>query len=758
MQKNFTVTDENAPLVAEICVRLDGLPLALELAAAWLKLLSPQGLLARLDSRLQLLTGGAVDLPARQQTIRQTIEWSYELLSSAGTAIVRAGGDICGRLHAGGGGGGLRATCSNVDVLNVLGSLLDKSLVYRREGLAGEPRFLMLETIHEYAREKLHSSEEEVELERRHALYIMGLAEQAEPELTRGRQAKWLDRLEAEHENIRAALRWARERIGSLEEQVEAVQVGLRIAGAIWRFWRMRDYLGEASEQLAGLLELDAAVAMQVAALGAQPPARQYRARALYGAAILASQQAHFTVALSQGEEGLALQRELGDKKGIALSLSFLGRLTGSQWDYSAGRSLLEQSLTIRRELEDKEGIAGSLSNLGDLTWWNGDYSAARSLFEESLALGRELEDKEGIAFTLGRLGTMAWQQGDYTTARSRIEESLALTRELEHKSLIALLLCERGLVDYAQGDFIAARSRIEESLALAREFGDKADIASILGYFGQMDYVQGDYATARLYFEESLVLAREFGGREGIASALNNLGLSTYRQGDYATARSLLEQSLALFRQDGDKLGMATALIYMSGLVVASAASMEAEREMVSGEHTREDGVERGARLLGAAEAILASVGAVLDPLNQKVCERDIAAARDQLGDEAFALAREQGQAMTLEQAVAYALDQDDQAALAAAQSTARPVEMPPTDKTTSRSPKLAGKQQDDLTAREAEVLRLLAASLSDGQIADRLVLSKRTVQAHVRAIYSKLDVANRSAATRYAIEQGLL
>jgi predicted ATPase/class 3 adenylate cyclase len=316
VKPDFQVTNENAPAVAEICARLDGLPLAIELAAARVRMLSPAALLARLSQRLKVLTGGPLDLPARQQTLRNTIEWSYDLLTEGEKQLFRRMAPFSGgrSLEA------LEAVCNydgqlGIDVFEGTGSLLSKNLLREVEGSGGEPRFWMLETIHECAREKLEESGESEALGREHALYFLALAEEAEPHLTGAKQIEWLDRLEGEHDNLRAALRWARERRDARDAgDAEAGEMELRLAGALWRFWYVRGYQSEGREQLAAVL--------------------------------------------SGGHE------RSGGGSAIAKALSGAGMLAWAQGDFASARSLQEESLAIRRELGDRGGIAWALSNL----------------------------------------------------------------------------------------------------------------------------------------------------------------------------------------------------------------------------------------------------------------------------------------------------------------------------------------------------------------------------------------------------------
>ncbi len=485
---DFVVTNENAPAVAEICYRLDGLPLAIELAAARIKALPPQLMLSRLENRLKWLTGGARDLPARQQTLRSAIAWSYDLLTPAEQTLFRClsvlvGGctvevveAVCNQPSpASGGGQGW-----GLDVLDGLESLVGKSLLMPPSLVAGEARYSMLATIREYAWEQLLESGEADTLRRRHANFFLSLAEASAEKLRGAEQGVWLERLEAEHDNLRAALAWALER--------HEVEPALRFGAALGRFWDVRGYLSEGRQWLQQVLEVGR---VQLA----QSASAEYRTRygrALNQASWLAWRQGDYASARAFSEEGLTLCRELGDKRGVAFALINLGRVALNQGDYATARALLEQSPTLCRELDDKWGMAFALNNLGFVASNQGDSATARALYEQSLALCRELGDKRGVAFVLNSLGNVALNQGDYATARTLFEESLTLGRELGDKRGVAQSLNDLGLVALNQGDYATARALLEQSLTLRRELGDKRGVAHSLVGFGRLALTQG--------------------------------------------------------------------------------------------------------------------------------------------------------------------------------------------------------------------------------------------------------------------------
>src|SRR5215210_2000902 len=383
---DFSVTDGNAPAVAEICARLDGLPLAIELAAARIKLLTPSAMLERLSSRLKLLGGGARNLPERQRTLRGTIEWSHALLEE-GERVLFA------RLAVFSGGRTLEAIeaiCDPegdlpVDALESVSSLLDKSLLRQEEGPEGEPRFVMLETIHEYVRERLEASGEAEETRRLHAEYFLALAEGAEPELRGPDQLGCLERLEAEHDNMRAALQW------SLGKEPETA---FRLAGMLARFWEIRSDFSEGSGSLeAALRQSGRPNTITEAAT---------RAKLLSEAGTFAFYRADFDYATALHGEALELYRELGDDSGVAFALMCLGAQYGEQGDYEPAAPFFEEALALSRRIGDKRNIVTTLQNLAEVERMRGNYERAKTLGMESMALAREMEDKWQLARIVG--------------------------------------------------------------------------------------------------------------------------------------------------------------------------------------------------------------------------------------------------------------------------------------------------------------------------------------------------------------------
>jgi non-specific serine/threonine protein kinase len=414
---DFALTDENATAVTEICRRLDGLPLAIELATARCKLFTPQA---------SLLTGGPRDLPVRQQTLRGTIDWSYNLLEPSeqilfvrlgvfvGGCTLEAAEPVCGGWEIGDGGWDNSPPTPSPyplsPILDGLTSLVDKSLIRQTTGADGEPRFTMLETIYEYARERLAASVEQEAIRRKHAAVFLALAEAAETELEGAKQATWLNRLQQEHDNLRAALDWVAEQ-GDTD-------TGLRFARALRLFWFMRGHLTEGRAHLARVLKL----------VGGSAAAR---AKALDSAGFLARYQGDYVAAATFIDESLALWRAVGSAQGIADALSNLGYVALHQGDYAATRSMYEESLDLYRTLGNAQGRADCLSHLGAAAFYQGDSAAALDFHAESLAIWHALGDGEGVAYALYNLGDALCFQGDDTAAVVRFKESLTTSVEL---------------------------------------------------------------------------------------------------------------------------------------------------------------------------------------------------------------------------------------------------------------------------------------------------------------------------------------
>lgn len=433
----FHATDDDAPAIAEICTRLDGLPLAIELAAARIRLMPPQALLARLSRRLDVLTSSVRNVPLRQQTLRNTIDWSYDLLDPAEQALFRrlsvfAGG--CTFETAATVCGGSEAGLSESAMVEELASLVDKSLLEQRGGLPGQPRFVMLETIREYALELLEGSGESAQIRDAHARLFLALAEEAEQELLGPRQAEWFARLDAERENLRAALTWT-----LLSNPSET---GVRIAAALFRFWDSRGQLAE------GKRWLDRAVA---ASAEIEPV---WRGRVLNAAGNLARRHGEMQQATLWHEESLAIRRALGDTSGVAAALANLGNIAFDLAAYERSASLCQEALELYRSVGDRKGMALALNNLGIAMRELGQLDRAVALHDEALAVRREIGDRGGIAQALENLGRAALEQGDQRRATELLREGLALWHELGDRVSLPMALEDLGRAAALDGHF----------------------------------------------------------------------------------------------------------------------------------------------------------------------------------------------------------------------------------------------------------------------------------------------------------------
>jgi len=459
---DFELNQQNASAVIEICARLDGLPLAIELAAARVKVLSPSAMRTRLASRLQLLTGGARDLPQRQQTLRAAFDWSHDLLSAAEQKLFR-------RLSVFVGGctlEGVEAVCDTksdleLDLLDGMSSMVDKSLLQQFEQANGEPRFVMLETIREYARGKLEDSGEDAATKRAHAAYCLVLAEEAAaPGGAEGAEGR--ERVALEHDNFRASLDW-------LTETGDA-NWGLRLGTALFRFWESGEYLAEGRDRLGKLLQMPSAAAPTKA-----------RARAVFAAGVLASEQGEMEAADALMMESLVIARQLGDQQGAAVSLNARAVHARDQGKLALAHSLFQESLALWKELGDLKAMARALSNLASVLKMQGEFDLARSLCGECLAIFQGLGDRTGVAWSLNNQGDVERDQGNSAAARALYEQALGTFRELDDRWGIAGTLADLGNLAREQRNCSAALPLYRESLKIFQELDHKRGIARLL-------------------------------------------------------------------------------------------------------------------------------------------------------------------------------------------------------------------------------------------------------------------------------------
>ncbi len=620
----FAVTSSNVSSVIQVCMQLDGIPLAIELAAARVKVLAVEQIAARLRDRFQLLTGGGRTAPPRHQTLRGAMDWSYDLLSEKERALLQrlsvfAGGCTLEAAEAVCSGNGVEAP----DILDLLTSLVDKSLV-NVETQGRETRYGLLGTVRQYGLDRLLEAGDAIEVRQRHRNWYLSLAERADAELRGPEQTLWARRLEAEHDNLRAALEWSTQDESSPEP-------GLRLVWSLMWFWNTCGYVIEGRQWLEKMVSR------------ASGASAALQARVLCGAG--------------------ALSEKLGE--------------------YEHARARLAGSLAVFRRLDDAWGAAFALHFLAHVASAQDEFALATSMFEESLALFRGTGDKWGCALTLDCWGDAVCRHGDYDLASSLFEESGALSRELGNRWEVYGPVSGLGMVAAARGDYIRATALLEESLAMARETGR----------------------------------------RDAIATASLRLGRIVFGQGNCERAAALFKESLTLRKEHGDKDGIAACLDALAGVAVTQ------ERP------------EQAARLFGAADVLREAIHTVVSPAQRAEYDRHMATMRARLDETALAGAWVKGRAMTVEQAIEYALALEE----ASSHRTKR-TEHPSPDQ-----------RLGALTAREREVAGLIAQGLTNREIASRLVVSERTAEGHVQSILNKLGFNSRAQIAAWAVEHGL-
>ncbi len=639
VQPRFTLTAANAPAIAHICRLLDGLPLAIELAAARARLFPPHALLDRLDRRLPLLTGGGRDLPDRQRTMRAAIAWSIDLLSAAEQALFQRLGVFAGgaTLDA------MAAVCApelrlEGDLLDWLFALLDHGLliavaIEQSEGDptgGGDPRVGMLGTVREYALELLEASGEAAGVRARHAAHYLAVttvtAAAGQELLTGPEQGAWLERLEREHDNLRAALRWA------LEGGDSALSA--RLGGALWLFWYLHGHAVE------GLVWLGRIVALISTATG-PPVADAVRCPLLYGTALLAWACGDYGRSLAALREAFALSRVIGDRQGLAVCLSIQGLAAFGLGQCREATALLEEALTLWRALGNVAISAIQLTALGTVALWQGDLPRAETVLAESLTLSRQVGDAWAISIALTTLGEVALARGEYGQAERWAEESLTLQRRLGAWGQVAytLYILATALLSRARdddGDAIArAAALYEESLELARAAGDTRLVGLVLAGLGTLAETRGDAEAASALFARAVRLFGDLGNPTGGVPALCGQGRLALVGGDRGRARGLYVEGLELARAIGNQAQVSRCLSGLAAVALAEGRATTA------------------ARLHGAATALCAAVGAPLPPPERRQDEHTVAAARAALGGDAFATAAAAGRARTVEESI---------------------------------------------------------------------------------------------------------
>lgn len=727
----FTFTQDNAPVIAQICHQLDGIPLALELAAARMKVLKVEEIAARLHDSFRLLTGGARTALPRHQTLQAMIDWSYDLLSEPDRVLLR-------RLSVFAGGWTLEAAewvmsvrgteplpdahseiFSPFDVLDLLTSLVNKSLITVESKPGQETRYAMLETIRQYASEKLLQAGEGELLRRRHLAYCVDLAERAEPNLRAPAMVMWLDRLEAEHENIRSALEWA------LEGDIEAE---LRLASALLWFWHIRGHKNEGVEWLERALSIEAMdqdgqprtpsrAMIRGKALNAsgslmvmnhefsRAPVRLQESLALFkelgpmgkqGMAFALMRLALVPSAGNQGrsmlEQSLGLFREIGDKFGVAETLMQLAGIIQTN-DYKQALILAEEHLALRKEIGDQDGIGAGLSSLADLALSRDDYQRAIPLYEESLAMFRTVKNLGAVSMALGSFGDVFFWQGNYQRAAKTYEEALAFVQELGYRFHIAFYLYSLGILAWFQGKYSHAVHQVSSSHPIFRDIDHHWLAVSSLHTLGDIALTEGDVEKAAQWYEDALAFSRKVQLEAPQIFAIAGLAKAAWAKGDYDLAAKRFEESLRM-SQKSDIWNATFHSLYNLGRVAQSQGDFVRARELyvealefqkrrisplfnwawqktyattvsypleaLAILASAQNQMERAARLIGAAESLYVPLRFEMSAKERAEHDQAIAVARAALGEEAFAAAYQEGGKMTLDKAVTYAEEED--------------------------------------------------------------------------------------------------
>jgi predicted ATPase/class 3 adenylate cyclase/DNA-binding CsgD family transcriptional regulator len=733
VRPGFRPDETDIESVARICERLDGLPLAIELAAARTRMMPPAAIATALEDRFRLLTGGGRTAQPRQQTLEASVAWSHDLLDEPERALLR-------RLSVFNGGFSLEAAeavCAAgvVDgyaVLDLLGRLVDKSLV-QADDRAAEARYRLLETIRHYARERLLESGETDEVRDRHVGWFLALAEQAEPELGTAAGPTRMDQLDVEHHNLQSALEWA-----ATTGDHETV---LRLATALGLFWEVRGHRhqGIGGRWFARALAVDHGPSVA-------------RARALWAAAHMGIYGGDALTTLVRAPEALAVAQAVGDERTMAragITISYVWSLL----DPPAGLAALTENIARARSIGDEWGVADGLKMMTIAWAAKGDYDSGLAVTSELAQVAGRLGNKFFLAWSHAAVAYIALRRGDFVTARQRLVTSLALCDEVGDPITRWLDLCWLGEIDALTGDYVSAQDRYEQVLhkgvaaegdlarhnavpdlgALMLALGDSAGAADVLEpavedfeneapmlripfllVHGDLLAASGDDVGARAEFDKAREAASLIDNEPLAAQVDYHLGRLARHQSETADAEDHCQRALALCHRHRLVPGVAEALEVLAGIAADQESAIEA------------------ARLFGTAAAIRASIGLARRPADQSVYDEDIARARQQLDEAAFTAAWSEGQSLTIDDVVAYA-------------SRARGERKRPSSGWAS------------LTPTEREVVKLVTKGLSNPEIGARLFIARATVKTHLAHVFTKLGLTSRSELAAEATRKGL-
>ncbi|MEO7803040.1 MAG: LuxR C-terminal-related transcriptional regulator [Actinomycetota bacterium] len=727
---NFEVTNENAPFVAEICHRLDGIPLAIELAAARTRVLTTEQIAEGLVDRFLLLTGGARTALPRQRTLEASVEWSHNLLDNDERTLLR-------RLSVFAGGFTLSAAetvcqaegIEKFRILDLLTQLVDRSLVQMEE-VTGAARYRLLETIRHFARQQLTDSNESASVRSNHLQFYLSLVERAEPELEGAGLREWVKRLDSENDNLRTAAEW-----GLASKQVDAV---LRMCSSQFLFWLVRGHLSEG-------------VRLATAALASADGQPLSRAKALVSASGAAIWLLDTHAARSFGDEALALGRSLDDQRIVARALCWLGwerivsdpiaatpifeeaislsDMTGDQWylaqshigsgfikmlggQFAEARTQLESANTIARRTGDYLNTRESLTWLGYTAAFLGRFDEAITFTGEALSLMEEMQDDFFKATALSVVGWIQTQRGEYEQARSSFHESIELSRQTSNDLMRATAQSWLGTFEYQMGNIELAQAVSEESLVLLSAMDFKWAIAdTLLAMHGQA-VARGDMVSAKSHLQESKQVARESNLPYSLSRALLAEAQLARLADDLESAETLQQEALSLLMESDETPGIILALEGLAGVA------------------TRQDSSHEAARLMGSADAFRTAIGFVRYPIERDRYDADIKRARTAIGDDEFEATFNEGAALTVEGAISYA-------------RRARGERKRPSSGWAS------------LTPTELDVIRLVAKGLTSPQIGKRMFITAGTVKVHLSHVFAKLGVSSRSELAAEAVRR---
>ena len=652
---SFLLTEKNASSVAQICSRLDGMPLAIELAAARVKVMSVEQLASRLGDVFNLLTSGSRTALPRQQTLRALIEWSYDLLSDSEKSLFR-------RLAAFSGGWSLDAAEvifsveGGAAVLDDLARLVDKSLINKEE-LDGEVRFHMLETIRQYAEFKMFAAEEVDEVKNRHRDWFMQLAETAEPKLRTGEQLVWLNQLETEHDNLRAAIKW------SIEQK--HVEQALRIPSALVYFWEIHGHGEEGRNWFKQALEMD------------EDAKKKYPfawANAVHGIAIHSAYTPQFQTYHAEMEEVLKIFRAYGDDFRVGHTLYHLAYFPHFVGELDTAKARYEESLGVYKKISNEWGMGECLHCIAHIEEVQGNSEKAHALYNQSLEELQPIGDRFSLFHPVGDTALIALNKGELNTAKTILEDSIQAFEELKNLEWTSISINRLTEVLYEQGEYENARKVNQRNLDVQRETNNLDQLSWSIELKGRIELAEGNLASAHQLLDEALAISEKTNNQFSVGFLQTALGLIDCYEGNYARGKETIEIGIEKVRKE--YASKASALLTYRSYALwlekdvpgAARSYRDTLQELRDNFYfiripecleglgkiaVAQNQLEHGARLFGAAEAMREKMGTPIPPIQRGEYE-----AHARSLETAFALSWSHGRAMTIDEAIALALD----------------------------------------------------------------------------------------------------